>query len=1189
MDNSRVVKFLQGSDAACWQEAVQKYNAGLKKGASSGKYISLNATNDCGQINAESLMATALRSYKKLNRKRGLFAAALLKTYHILRQYSQAIDVFVQCDPNIASLVWGSIRIGEEEERASRIASEGIMEILRHVGRWEQVSAISDLLDSARLPRALVALYVRVLDFLVSSTLWLKRGTLVRLGVSMLSSKGDKFEGKLKEMRNAAELLDKELQTQGKRIDLSCRGPGENPLTCLSRTIQLRIRKSSGLGSIGETQGKTTFDIHIAMDKIDKVMEQVQDISAHMQLQRDNQLALTNGETSLVSDVRSGVGKSVMAGFLQEHLTAEGSNTVFYRFQRSTSAAQSNPTSFVSSLISQLLGMSAESFPVTGVLDQLQNLVTRFPPGPQHCPFKTIWAVAASLLQTSGSRVSVIIDAMDECLFDDPSLPGVPAFLNTLFESIRETRSKVVIFARPEPIFTAAVESGISIFMAEDLLLPDVMTFARKKYEQLGLPNSEMEVALERVRLASHGSFRWAEVFLDHLGQSLQMADFRARLHTIPPSLSKLYTQSLLDAVQRLNEDELKCRNALLLANFQAQRPLKISEIADAFSLRPDRAAIIISDLCRPLASTYGSFFHLSHPSVREFFELCDGTNDTSLGVSFSDSHGLLAEKCLSCLLSERYADLGRIGSYLAANNDEDACGVDDADARPCEESFYDYASRFWNYHLTRTRSPSKDLLRQANDFILNLQFAYWSEHSRQDCGQLVRVLRAFGSLAAWHRQLSAGEQALVELDEFFERPYRLLGAAFSDAEVLHWLARMGIGEFYFNMAIPDKAAPAREQVLAGLRGLLGPRHRLTLRAKSETAYVRLYAGKMRASRRMYNEVIDIQRDVLGEHSLPFLTTLSYKGQSEYYMADFMAAVVTWTRASTEYLRLVGPDSFQYLAARLWYARGVAYMGQLDLGLEILQSVVRKRRALWGPGDSFANAAQVNVGEIQLLLGRHEESIATLRDDVLVWRRETFSLSQIFRLDAEITLAIAYQAAGMSEAARALVEEIKEQGNLGAQFERHCQVAHLKGILLVEGGRVDQAIHLLQNTVIQAEEDQNNRALLWIRLDLAALLRQRDAAGDRDLASACFDGIVKDVSGEYEPCFADEPDEPRLLAAAEKALRLVRSRRHAEARRQLDSEQLDWRRQSDFWIWVGGSFCRDLLQLPPSRQKSDTV
>ena len=69
-------------------------------------------------------------------------------------------------------------QIGEEEEGASQIASEGILEIIRHAGRWEQVSAISDLLQSTRLRKALITLYVAVLEFLLSSTDWLSQSAL---------------------------------------------------------------------------------------------------------------------------------------------------------------------------------------------------------------------------------------------------------------------------------------------------------------------------------------------------------------------------------------------------------------------------------------------------------------------------------------------------------------------------------------------------------------------------------------------------------------------------------------------------------------------------------------------------------------------------------------------------------------------------------------------------------------------------------------------------------------------------------------------------------------------------------------------------------------------------------------------------------------------------------------------------
>src|SRR3569833_1886573 len=884
-----------------------------------------------------------------------------------------------------------------------------------------------------------------------------------------------------------------------------------------------------------------------------------------------------------------GCGKSVLAGYLQEHLIAEDSNAVLYRFQRSASNMQATPTSFASSLISHLLETSTGLSPGTPACDQLQILATRFPLGPQHCPFKMLWSIVTSLLKMSRPHVYLIIDAMDECSFGGPSLPDASKFLHALSASTQETQVKLVIFTRPEPAFETAVQSGFSIFLDEDLLLPDIMTFARKEYDEPGLPTSEMDEVLGLVRSCSNGSFRWVEMYLHHLGQSLRMEDLRSRMRTLPPSIGDLYRQSLHGGDQELSQHQLDCRRALFLAIFQAQRPLRSAEVADALSMRPERAELAISDLCKPLARTHGGFFHLSHPSVREFFELYHQTDDISLRISFSDSHGLLAEKCLSCLLNPRYADLHRIGSYLMANHDENACV--DTDTQTFEGSFYDYAFRFWDFHLVRTKAPSRKLLRQVNDFILSLQFAYWSERSQKDCGQLVRVNVAYGSLASWHKGLSKEDGALVELDRFFEQAYCLLGAAFEADkmdDVLPWLARMTTGDFYFIRHLPEKATSMRQKVFSGLQGLLGPSHHLTIRAKSGAAYVRLYAGKMHASRRMYKEVADMQLEMLGEHSSHFLETLLYKGQTEYYMTDFVAAVMTWTSLSAKSLALLGPDSWLYMATQWWYAQGVTYMGQLSLGLQIFQSVIQKRRELFGPSDSFANLAQINVGEVQLLLGQHEESIATLQEMVM-WRRDCYPLSNINRLDAEITLAISYQAAGFREAALAAIEEIEAgAGNLYARFERYCQVAHLKGLLLAEGDSIDQAIILLQNTINQTEDDQNNRALLWIRLDLATLLRRRGAEGDADQADANIDNIVKDMSGDYDPGFSDEPDPPRLLAAAERALRLVRARKHAEARRMLDSEQLDWRNPSDFWLWVGGTFCKDLLQIPETASTKTT-
>ena len=875
-----------------------------------------------------------------------------------------------------------------------------------------------------------------------------------------------------------------------------------------------------------------------------------------------------------------GYGKSVLAGYLLAYLGKKGCKTIFYQFQRSGSTTQSSPTSLVSSIISQLLEGLTESPLDTDVYHQLRNLVTQSPLGPHHCAFDKMWAVTVSLLKLCKQRIFLIIDAMDECLPEGPIWPSTSTFLENLSAVLREEGSMAAIFTRPEPAFGRAMQAGPSIFMAKEILLPDIITYSKQEYRRLGLPPHQMDEVLKFISSFSEGSFRWTELLLHFLGQSLQVEDIRTRMRTLPPSIHDLYRQSLDWGTQSFSREQLDCRKSLFLVLFQAQRSLRVDEIADALSLRPERADIIISSLCKPLVSTYGGLFQSSHPSVREFFDLYCQSDNNSLGISFSDSHVFLAEKCLSCLMRERFTDLHRIGSVLKANYGEDA--RDNVEAPAKGKDFYDYASRFWDYHLVRIESPSGGLLKLANKFLLSLQFTYWSECLRLESGQLVKASVTLDSLFKWRKRLPTEHQELLKLDIYFEQAYSLLSDALNSGhtdKALQWLARMSIGDFYFIQNDVEKETQWRKEVLGGLDRLLGPRHRLTLSARSGMAFVNLYAGKCRASRRMYDEIVNIQQGVLGERSAVYLNTLSFKGQSEYFMADFVAAIMTWTKVSTSVLGLQGSDSWEYLATQLWYAKGMVYMGQLDAALRVLKSVADKRYEIFGPNDSFAKVVQTIVGEVQLLLGRTDESLTTLLNS-LAWVRE-LSFFGYFRLGVEITAAIAYHAVGMDDSALVIIQELEARvGSSHGRFCEYCQLIHLKGIILAKRGMIDEAINLLQTVVTDAEEDQINRALLWILLDLATLLRRRNAEEDQFQASANFDNIVKDISGNSEPGFSGEPDPPRLLATAEKALRLVRARKHLQARQELESEGLDWRRPSDFWLWLTGPFYKDFLSIP---------
>lgn len=141
-------------------------------------------------------------------------------------------------------------------------------------------------------------------------------------------------------------------------------------------------------------------------------------------------------------------------------------------------------------------------------------------------------------------------------------------------------------------------------------------------------------------------------------------------------------------------------------------------------------------------------------------------------------------------------------------------------------------------------------------------------------------------------------------------------------------------------------------------------------------------------------------------------------------------------------------------------------------------------------------------------------------------------------------------------------------------FDRFCQVTHLRALLLSDIGKRNEAITLLQGLLVNADRDQYNRALLWAIVDLAILLRARREGGDNEQAESNFDSILVDLSRNFDDkefTFGyDEPDPPRLLKLAEKALTLVRTRKFNEVKELFEVQNVSWARPEDLWIPYGG-------------------
>jgi tetratricopeptide (TPR) repeat protein len=348
-----------------------------------------------------------------------------------------------------------------------------------------------------------------------------------------------------------------------------------------------------------------------------------------------------------------------------------------------------------------------------------------------------------------------------------------------------------------------------------------------------------------------------------------------------------------------------------------------------------------------------------------------------------------------------------------------------------------------------------------------------------------------------------------------------------------------------------------------------------------------MFKGEIQKAHQMYAQVAADQRHVDPESKQGSLFfTLVYQGQAEYLMNKTPQALETLSSALEGFKSLFGEESNGYLVAQLRYAHINASNGYVIESLQLMDDIRLTREKQYGPDDSFAITTRIYMGDLHRVLDNQEPAVANLERGVAL-RRQFMPISHLVTLDPAITLAIAYRDFEMYDKADKLVEEVEKAGMLEQEdrFVRLCQVKHLRSLLLFDGGEIDDAINTLQTLLIEVDRERMNRALLWICLDLATMLRHRSNEGDEHAARSLFHDIVEDIDSN-EP--RDEPDGPRLLELAEKAVRLVRDGRLDDANVFLRAERLWWVRESDLWLHLGMP-AADTTCMKPPRESSHGI
>jgi tetratricopeptide (TPR) repeat protein len=794
------------------------------------------------------------------------------------------------------------------------------------------------------------------------------------------------------------------------------------------------------------------------------------------------------------------------------------------------------------------------------VFTKLVPLCNQYKSRFEECPFEQLWPLCVSLMAEERDFY-LVIDALDECSLDHSR--QATRLLKHLSDVLDPAAGKIIIFSRPSHLLGVGTTSEVpldEIRITEEDTRSEMAALCDSAAAGLSIPKEMQLQVASRAKSRARGSFLWVNLLQKKLERIRVVEAFQKALDAFPDDCWGVYTKAWKDGLQDLDEnDTLDCRNILLLL-LGSRRQFGLGELEDALGLMPDAAQFIISTLCQPLVQVIDGSVQLSHASVRDFL-LNGGTAD--VGFSASEPDATLARRCLDFLLKNEYSQEDRIGQLLRRNVGYGGSAHDK------ESGFYEYAARNWNIHLTALSSPDMDLLRLAGRFLRAPQFAYWAEYSVTDVGDFQAIRSTEISLTVWSKTLPIRDRSLLDLDTYFELPYTTLNRSYkdnNDDKILQWLALMHLGFYYFDKGRIDEMADVRQDVATGLSELLGRRHPLALQGASDATYTFLFNGQLQKAQRMYAEVAKDQRKVVDEDNpSPFFTEV-FQAQAEYLMMKYSTALSTLTDAMAGFIRTTGPQSNGYLIGQLWYAVAHASSGHTEQAIKMLEYVRDKRKEQYGPEDSFGIATQVFAGDLYRKLKVKEQALENIKP-ALEFRRGFWPISHFLTLDTALVLAITYRDFWKNDKAAEIIGELERDAKLDQEqnFIRACQVKHMRALLHFEDGSIDQSIRMLEAFLIEIGSERNNRAVYWIRLDLATMLRYRAGEGDDALASSLFDGIVTDQTDDPE----DEPDPPRWLEIAEDALKLLRLDKVTQAKKILQEENLSWAQEETLWMWLG--------------------
>ncbi|KAG5790870.1 hypothetical protein H9Q69_010065 [Fusarium xylarioides] len=637
---------------------------------------------------------TAELDFLDKNRRGKSVASRLASFLQTIEQFTPIVDTYIQSNPDIAALIWGSVKLTFLFLANFASYFQSFVELLNGFGslctRFAEYQVIFN--ESSRLKTSVCQFHTAVVTCCQQIVLAVRRPlknhilraitqsfqSELRSYVEDIRAKAEKVHGDIQLVKARCDREEQQLQTTERKEATDHRKrfrawAAEMEVFQAQRRRdaleQKRRRLLEDLSSFNFTSAfnSTRNKRHIGTAKWVFDTPEFQ------------QWVKTNGSPVLHVTGKIGSGKTVLSSSIVEKLSQirPPQQFVSFFFARFDDPLSLNAETIIRSCVQQLVSaidMDSLDQKIASELDEYlsQAKLALFS-----------LDLLSGLYQFAGKTIKqwfIVIDGLDECSTDQQSkllkffqgiISGKARNISVIFAS-RETCTNAIISTFPgsQRLVTGQQSTSADIGSYVDDIIIDKLSNGELVISDPRLLNE----ILRTIASKEQGMFLWAFFAIEDICSGKTDNEIRKALQNIPGDLPATFDRALGRIVEKRNQDIAK--KAFMWTKATSQ-PLTSPQLREALSIKPGQHTLLQEDLisgierlpawCENLlyVEETDNTVRFSHHSIQEYLLASDSGEHGALHIDADQSDKLAGEVCIT------YVNLDNFQTTLAERKRE--------------------------------------------------------------------------------------------------------------------------------------------------------------------------------------------------------------------------------------------------------------------------------------------------------------------------------------------------------------------------------------------------------------------------------------------------------------------------------------------------------------------------------------